>query len=66
VDLATYYTDFYPLSGFKESLGEFEALMVLNFGANKLLNLTLQYANGRREDTTQRYEAWTAGLSLHY
>jgi hypothetical protein len=47
-------------------LGEFEAFLVLNLGENKLFNVTLQYANGRREDTTQRYNAWTIGLNLHY
>jgi len=66
IDVAAYYTDFYPLSGFGKSLGEFEAFLVLNLGENKLFNVTLQYANGRREDTTQRYNAWTIGLNLHY
>jgi hypothetical protein len=66
IDLAATYTDFYPLRGFRKSLGLFQTSATFNFDPSKIVGLTLQYSNGRRDDTAEPVQLWSIGLTLHY
>ena len=66
IDAYLTYTNFAPLAGYNNSLGEAQGSLTFNFGENKLFGLTVSYRNGRREDNAQRDEAWTVGLTTKY
>lgn len=66
IDLAATYTDFYAARGFSKSLGLFQTSGTFNFDPSKIVGLTLQYSNGRRDDTAARVQLWSIGLTLHY
>jgi hypothetical protein len=66
IDIGASYTDFYAARGFSKSLGLFQASGTFNFDPSKIVGLTLQYSNGRRDDTAARVQLWSIGLTLHY
>lgn len=66
IDLGATYTDYIPSAGFKKSLGDLQAALTFNFDKQKIIGLTGQYVNGRRDDTAARVQMWLIGLTLHY
>lgn len=49
------YTRLYPLSGYRNDLGEVQTQASMSFGA---ATVSLSWRNGRREDTAQRDSTW--------
>jgi hypothetical protein len=66
IDTGVTYTDFLAPRGFHKDLGNLQAMGSFNFDKNKILALTIAYANGRRDDTAQRVEMWSVGITLHF
>lgn len=64
VDLFAQYIDFVPIQGFKKSLGYFQTQGTWYIADQKAVGITASYENGRRQDTAQRYEAWTISLTF--
>jgi hypothetical protein len=64
IDLAVSYTDFYGLTGFHKSLGFFQTSASVSFGNN--VSVIATYANGRRDDNTQQWEAWGINIGLGF
>ena len=66
IDIYVNYTDFMGPIGFHRDLGELQSSMTFNFTTAKIFGVTVNYRNGRREDTAQRDLAWTIGLTAKY
>jgi hypothetical protein len=66
IDLGATYTDYITSRGFNKSMGDLQAALTFNFDAQKIIGLTGQYVNGRRDDTAARVQMWLIGLTLHY
>jgi hypothetical protein len=66
IEIGAVYTDFQAASGFNKDLGNFQASVTLDIGTSKVVGLTASYTNGRREDTPQRVDTTSIGLTLQY
>ena len=66
VEISAVYTGFAPVSGFSKDLGNFQASISVKIGPSKLAAIAASYINGRREDTGQRIDMTTIGLTLQY
>ena len=64
LNLSATYTDFYPVTGFRKSLGYFDTLGKWKIGEG--ISINAEYSNGRRPDNTLRYEAWSIGLGFTF
>jgi hypothetical protein len=66
--LSMTFTDTF-LGGFSgkfEHLNYFKTVLGLSFDEKKYTSFTVSYSNGRREDTTQRENLWSTGLTMRY
>ena len=65
-DLTVTDTNLYGFIGRRRDLNDFQASLSLYFGSQNMLGLTLSYKNGLAEQTAQREQSWTVGLTVKY
>lgn len=65
-DLAVTHTYLHGFTGTRRSLNDFQSSFSFYFGSQNVVGLTVAYKNGLLEQTAQREQSWTVGLSAKY
>jgi hypothetical protein len=66
IDLAVTHTYLHGFSGSGKTLNDFQSSLSFYFGTQNVLGLTVAYKNGLLEQTAQREQSWTVGLTAKY
>jgi hypothetical protein len=65
-DLSVTHTYLHGFAGSRHDLNDFQSSFSFYFGTQNVVGLTVAYKNGLIEQTAQREQSWTAGISAKY